>query len=68
MRAGGGQWLSTKTSITIDAPLEEVYNQWTQFEELPRIMEGFKEVHATFRLVDALSAFARLDPRTATKH
>jgi hypothetical protein len=31
-------------------------------------MEGFKEVHATFRLVDALSAFARLDPRTATKH
>ena len=33
-----------ETSIVVDAPLEEVYNQWTQFEEFPRFMEGVKEV------------------------
>src|SRR5262245_57985520 len=33
-----------ETSITVNAPREEVYNQWTQFEEFPRFMEGVKEV------------------------
>jgi uncharacterized membrane protein len=33
-----------ETSIVVDAPLEEVYNQWTQFEEFPRFMEGVEEV------------------------
>ena len=33
-----------ETSLVVQAPLEEVYNQWTQFEEFPRFMEGVKEV------------------------
>jgi uncharacterized membrane protein len=31
-------------SIEIDAPVTTVYNQWTQFEEFPRFMEGVREV------------------------
>jgi uncharacterized membrane protein len=31
-------------SIEVNAPLRAVYNQWTQFEEFPRFMEGIKEV------------------------
>ncbi len=31
-------------SIEIEAPLSTVYNQWTQFEEFPRFMEGVEEV------------------------
>jgi uncharacterized membrane protein len=31
-------------SIEVNAPLSTVYNQWTQFEEFPRFMEGVKEV------------------------
>src|ERR1044072_7217237 len=31
-------------SITVDCPLQTVYNQWTQFEEFPRFMEGVKRV------------------------
>jgi uncharacterized membrane protein len=30
--------------IEVDAPLNPVYNQWTQFEEFPRFMEGVKSV------------------------
>src|SRR5688500_6909506 len=30
--------------IEVDAPLSMVYNQWTQFEEFPRFMEGGEEV------------------------
>jgi uncharacterized membrane protein len=30
--------------IAIDAPLSTTYNQWTQFEEFPRFMEGVEEV------------------------
>ncbi|TAK73144.1 MAG: SRPBCC family protein [Dehalococcoidia bacterium] len=30
--------------IVVEAPLRSVYNQWTQFEEFPRFMEGVKEV------------------------
>jgi uncharacterized membrane protein len=32
-------------SIEIDCPVRTVYNQWTQFEEFPRFMEGVKRVH-----------------------
>lgn len=31
-------------TIEVNAPLRVVYNQWTQFEEFPRFMEGVKEV------------------------
>src|SRR5262245_150856 len=31
-------------SIEVDAPLRTVYNQWTQFEEFPRFMQGVEEV------------------------
>ena len=31
-------------SIEVQAPLRTVYNQWTQFEEFPRFMEGVDEV------------------------
>jgi uncharacterized membrane protein len=30
--------------IEIECPLRTVYNQWTQFEEFPRFMEGIKRV------------------------
>ena len=33
-----------KKSIEVDRPLSHVYNQWTQFEEFPRFMEGVKEI------------------------
>lgn len=31
-------------SIEVNVPVHTVYNQWTQFEEFPRFMEGVKEV------------------------
>jgi uncharacterized membrane protein len=31
-------------SIEINVPIETAYNQWTQFEEFPRFMEGVEEV------------------------
>ena len=31
-------------TIEVDAPVRKVYNQWTQFEEFPRFMEGVEEV------------------------
>jgi uncharacterized membrane protein len=30
--------------IEVDAPITKVYNQWTQFEEFPRFMEGVERV------------------------
>jgi uncharacterized protein (TIGR02271 family) len=35
---------ATTHTIEVDAPLRAVYNQWTQFEEFPRFMEGVEEV------------------------
>jgi uncharacterized membrane protein len=31
-------------SIDVHVPVRTAYNQWTQFEEFPRFMEGVKEV------------------------
>jgi uncharacterized membrane protein len=31
-------------SIDVEVPVSTAYNQWTQFEEFPRFMEGVKEV------------------------
>jgi uncharacterized membrane protein len=31
-------------SIDVDVSVRSAYNQWTQFEEFPRFMEGVKEV------------------------
>ncbi|ACZ40094.1 SRPBCC family protein [Sphaerobacter thermophilus] len=31
-------------SIEVNVPVRAAYNQWTQFEEFPRFMEGVKEV------------------------
>jgi uncharacterized membrane protein len=33
------------TSITVRVPVHTAYNQWTQFEEFPRFMDGVKEIH-----------------------
>lgn len=35
---------SVQKSIEVDVPVTTAYNQWTQFEEFPRFMEGIKEV------------------------
>ena len=32
-------------SIDVNVPVQMAYNQWTQFEEFPRFMEGIEEVH-----------------------
>lgn len=34
-------------SIEINVPVNMAYNQWTQFEEFPKFMEGVKEVKQT---------------------
>lgn len=31
-------------SIEVECPIRTVYNQWTQFEEFPRFMDGVKKV------------------------
>jgi uncharacterized membrane protein len=33
-----------ESSIKVHVPVHTAYNQWTQFEEFPRFMEGVKEV------------------------
>lgn len=33
-----------KKSIEVEVPVSTAYNQWTQFEEFPRFMEGLKSV------------------------
>jgi len=35
---------STMKSVDVEVPISSVYNQWTQFEEFPKFMEGVHEV------------------------
>jgi uncharacterized membrane protein len=35
---------SHEQSIEVEVPVTTAYNQWTQFEEFPKFMEGVKEV------------------------
>jgi uncharacterized membrane protein len=32
-------------SVEVEVPVRTAYNQWTQFEEFPRFMEGIEEVN-----------------------
>jgi uncharacterized membrane protein len=41
---GGAVMASVVQSIDVNVPLSTAYNQWTQFEEFPRFMEGVKSV------------------------
>ena len=34
-----------RESVEVEVPLSTAYNQWTQFEEFPRFMEGVESVH-----------------------
>ncbi|TVR76157.1 MAG: SRPBCC family protein [Sphaerobacteraceae bacterium] len=36
---------TVEKSIEVNAPVSTVYNQWTQFEEFPKFMDGVREVH-----------------------
>ena len=38
---------SVVESIDVKVPVRTAYNQWTQFEEFPRFMEGVKSVRQT---------------------
>ena len=38
---------TVEESVEVDAPLQVAYNQWTQFEEFPRFMEGVEAVSQT---------------------
>src|SRR5581483_5085148 len=35
---------SVQKSIDVNVPIRTAYNQWTQFEEFPRFMEGVQQV------------------------
>ena len=35
---------TVEKSIVVDVPVRTAYNQWTQFEEFPKFMEGIEEV------------------------
>jgi uncharacterized membrane protein len=36
--------VTIEKSIDVEVPVRAAYNQWTQFEEFPRFMEGVLEV------------------------
>ena len=35
---------TVEQTIQVDVPIRQVYDQWTQFEEFPRFMEGIEEI------------------------
>jgi uncharacterized membrane protein len=36
--------MHVEKSIEVDAPVNRVYNQWTQFEDFPKFMQGIEQV------------------------
>lgn len=42
--AGSRTYEEVEESIDVDVPVSTAYNQWTQFEEFPKFMEGVDEV------------------------
>lgn len=46
-----------RESVEVEVPLSTAYNQWTQFEEFPRFMEGVESV----RQLDASRLFWKAD-------
>jgi uncharacterized membrane protein len=38
---------SIEETIDVDVPVREAYNQWTQFEEFPKFMEGVESITQT---------------------
>lgn len=42
-----GSMSSFRDSIEVDVPLSTAYNQWTQFEDFPKFMDGVREVTQT---------------------
>jgi uncharacterized membrane protein len=43
-KAKGDKSSSVTKSIDVEVPVRTAYDQWTQFEEFPRFMEGVEEV------------------------
>jgi uncharacterized membrane protein len=35
---------TVEKSVTVNAPVRTVYNQWTQFESFPQFMEGVEAI------------------------
>jgi uncharacterized membrane protein len=35
---------SVEESVEVNVPVSTAYNQWTQFEEFPKFMDGIKDV------------------------
>jgi uncharacterized membrane protein len=44
MTRKGWDMATIEESIDVKAPLQTVYNQWTQFEEFPKFMDGVESV------------------------
>lgn len=54
----------TSQKIEVDVPLKTAYDQWTQFEEFPRFMDGVKSVE---QLTDDTVRFTvAVGPKTLT--
>ncbi|MGH8718080.1 MAG: SRPBCC family protein, partial [Burkholderiales bacterium] len=44
LRHQGEKMKTVQKSIEVKCPVRSVYNQWTQFEDFPRFMDGVREV------------------------